>query len=108
MELVSEFVIRWNFSNRVRMIEHEILPFSGPRRRKADHDENERIHEFFNMKCDTCEFEFTSLKTAKLHYFDAHQIPDGYLKCCGIKFKVNSKINDHIQYHLDPESYKYI
>lgn len=76
------------------------------KRRKFDDEHNDRMLEFFDMKCELCECKFTTLKHAKLHYFDAHKISDGYLKCCNFKFETNRKINDHVRYHLDPESFR--
>lgn len=76
------------------------------KRRNFDDEHNDRMLEFFDMKCELCECKFTTLKHAKLHYFDAHKISDGYLKCCNFKFETNRKINDHVRYHLDPESFR--
>lgn len=66
------------------------------------------MNEFFDMECDLCAFKFTSLQHAKLHYFDEHQIIDGYLKCCRKKFKNLRQINDHLQFHQNPEEYKWV
>lgn len=63
------------------------------------------------MDCELCDFKFTSLQHAKLHYFNQHDISDGYLKCncTDIKFKTNYSIYDHIEFHLgnNPDRYKY-
>lgn len=70
-----------------------------------------RVEEFFEMDCELCGFQFTSLQHAKLHYFNQHEISDGYLKCSctDIKFKTNNSIYDHIEFHLgnSPDRYKY-
>lgn len=64
------------------------------------------------MGCELCDFQFTSLEHAKLHYLEEHKKTDGYLKCgCGdIKFKTNYSICDHIEFHLgnNPDRYKYV
>lgn len=69
-------------------------------------DLSDKIHEYFEMQCDLCAIQFTSLQHARLHYFDDHQSNDGYIKCCGIKFKTDRSVNDHIRFHLDPEKYR--
>lgn len=82
------------------------------RNSKSLHVHRDRIEEFFEMGCELCDFQFTSLEHAKLHYLEEHKISDGYLKCgCGdIKFKTNNSIYDHIEYHLgnNPDRYKYV
>lgn len=38
------------------------------------------IKSFFDMHCDVCKLQLSSLQHAKLHYLDEHNIPDGYIK----------------------------
>lgn len=35
---------------------------------------------FFDMTCDVCETQLSSLQHAKLHYLEEHNIHDGYIK----------------------------
>lgn len=81
------------------------------RSKSLQHHKN-RIDEFFEMKCELCDFHVTSLEHAKLHYLEEHSIKDGYLKCsCGdIKFKTNMSLYDHIEFHLgnNPDRYKFV
>lgn len=38
------------------------------------------IKTFFDMHCDVCKVQLSSLQHAKLHYLEEHNIPDGYIK----------------------------
>ncbi|XP_031622031.1 zinc finger protein 888-like [Contarinia nasturtii] len=61
---------------------------------------------YFDMKCELCKIEVSSLQHAKLHYLEEHDIPDGYIKCCDMKFRELKNINDHLQYHMNPSIFK--
>lgn len=61
---------------------------------------------YFQMKCDLCDTQFNSLKMARSHYVSEHDVPYGYIKCCGIKLRANSVVLDHIQWHINPDKYK--
>lgn len=76
-----------------------------PRRNLNAIPHNSNIREFFEMNCDVCKIELTSLQHAKLHYLE-HGIPDGYIKCCDMKFKQIKDVNDHILYHIDPHIFR--
>lgn len=65
------------------------------------------IRTFFDMQCEICKTELSSLQHAKLHYLEQHDIPDGYIKCCEMKFREVKNINDHLRYHLNPNIFKY-
>lgn len=74
------------------------------------HLTDERATEFmlsnFDMKCDIeqCDINetFISLKDAKTHYADHHNIHDGYIKCCNTKFKFQLAAKEHIEWHINP------
>lgn len=72
----------------------------------AVHPDSERIKLFFDMQCDVCKMQLFSLQHAKLHYLEEHDIPDGYLKCCEMKFRELKSINDHLEYHVNPNIFK--
>lgn len=61
----------------------------------------------FNMKCDHCDTVFDTLKTARAHYLLKHRIQQGYLKCCTLTFATNTSLVDHIQWHLNSDTFKY-
>lgn len=62
----------------------------------------------FNMKCDLCDTVFDSLKAAVPHYLSKHDNPYGYLKCCNIRLRYSREVLDHIQWHIDPDTFKYV
>lgn len=57
----------------------------------------------FNMKCDHCDNVFKSLQEAQFHYMHEHQIADGYVQCCGVKFKHIAAMEGHAFYHIRPD-----
>lgn len=57
----------------------------------------------FVMKCDYCDSVFKSLQEAQYHYMHEHDIADGYIQCCGLKFKKSTNIEGHVLWHLRPE-----
>lgn len=58
----------------------------------------------FDMSCDQCDVMFDSFTHAKRHYLSEHSEPKGYIKCCSKKMKSLVKIDEHIQWHKNPES----
>lgn len=58
----------------------------------------------FDMSCDQCDVMFDSYPHAKRHYLSEHSEPKGYIKCCNKKMKSLAAIDDHIQWHKNPES----
>lgn len=74
------------------------------KRKILDASEIERIvTEQFDMKCDHCDSIFKSLQEAQYHYMHEHQIADGYIQCCGLKFKKAINIEGHVLWHLRPD-----
>lgn len=63
---------------------------------------------YFDMYCDVCGFELSTLtlQEAQYHYKHEHNMPDGYVKCCGLRLKSHETINKHILYHLKPDFLK--
>lgn len=59
-----------------------------------------------DMTCDMCDSEFESLPEAQYHYLHEHNISDGYIKCCSIKYKTIEKLKKHLFWHLHPEELK--
>lgn len=76
---------------------------------KLDTVEVDRIMaKYFDMSCDLCEnsYEANSLQQAQHHYMQVHQVPDGYIKCCGLHFKTKYGILEHIPYHMDESAFR--
>lgn len=58
----------------------------------------------FDMSCDQCEAMFESFPHARRHYLSDHGDSKGYIKCCSKKMKSLTAIDEHIQWHKNPES----
>ncbi len=68
--------------------------------------ENAQIREFFNMKCELCDdHEFGTLVEAMEHYGIVHKTR-GYLTCCRRKFWLRYQIMEHINIHINPDTYR--
>lgn len=65
-----------------------------------------KLADFFTMRCDMCdEGTFSSFQGAKEHYSQSHGII-GYLVCCDKKFVKAKTVDDHFQWHINPEVHK--
>lgn len=64
---------------------------------------------YFDMSCDwdDCHEIFNTFEEAQMHYDNVHQNPNGYIKCCDIQFNEWRLVKDHINWHLNPEFFKY-
>lgn len=64
------------------------------------------IPSYFDTSCDQCQAIFQTLSEARTHYIDQHSSFNGYIKCCGKRFKKRGHVADHIQWHQNPNSFK--
>lgn len=64
------------------------------------------MDKYFDRKCWQCDTEFDTLKMAKIHYSSSHRNPNGFLSCCNLKLKTNVAVFDHIQWHIDPHTFR--
>lgn len=62
--------------------------------------------ENFDMSCDNCEAMFTSFADAKRHYLVEHGEPKGFIKCCNKKMNSLVDIEEHIEWHNNPEIFR--
>lgn len=72
----------------------------------TNYPDTSTIQSLFDMQCDLCKIELSSLQHAKLHYLDEHDISDGYIKCCDRQFREIKHIKDHLEYHKNPNIFK--
>lgn len=68
---------------------------------------DENLKKYFDLKCDVCRVEMSSLQHAKLHYFEVHGNDNGYIKCCSKEFRKLKDVNDHLLFHYNPDVFKY-
>lgn len=82
---------------------------SGRKRRKRDLPQtlkdDELIRSWCKMQCTLCDKTFYRFPDAKKHYRDEHQA-NGFVICCKKKFFRRIRALEHIQRHLDPETFK--
>ncbi|XP_055314042.1 zinc finger protein 62-like isoform X2 [Sitodiplosis mosellana] len=64
------------------------------------------IEEYFDRKCEQCDVQLDSITMAKSHYSSEHKNPKGYLRCCGTKMYSNRTVLDHVQWHIDPDTFR--
>lgn len=66
-----------------------------------------RLADFFTMRCDFCDdVTFSTFQDARQHYQNTHEMR-GYLVCCDRKFMKPKSVDDHFQWHINPEYLKY-
>lgn len=62
------------------------------------------IPNYYDMKCELCNYEFKSLNKAYAHYRFEHDNAKIKLKCCPQRI-LSSDLRDHILYHMNPDLY---
>lgn len=70
---------------------------------------NNDLSRWFSMRCDIClnDTPFSSFQHAKQHYKSVHGVT-GYLVCCNKKFVKAKTVDNHLQWHINPELNKYV
>lgn len=74
--------------------------------KRKKQQEKDLLAKYFDLSCDKCEAVFDSLLEAITHYQNVHDDPNGYIKCCNIKFQDANLVKDHVQFHENPEIFK--
>lgn len=69
-------------------------------------EEDQRIREFYNLKCDLCSNKSDTFIEVRAHYRIEHKQRRGYLSCCNRKFFYRGEILEHMHWHLNPEAFK--
>lgn len=70
-------------------------------------DDERKISEFFNLKCDQCLVIFSSFFDLKTHQQSQHNVKHGFIYCCNKKFNRHAKLIEHMHWHLNPDSFRY-
>lgn len=71
-------------------------------------EEDEKIRNFYNLKCDVCGHVSLTFIQLRAHYRIQHNIRRGYVKCCNRKMVHRGALQEHILWHLNPDTFKYI
>uniref|UniRef100_A0A182QVB5 C2H2-type domain-containing protein n=1 Tax=Anopheles farauti TaxID=69004 RepID=A0A182QVB5_9DIPT len=73
---------------------------SPPKRKYKSMDEtNQRLREFYDMKCELCDEKLDSFTALKNHYYKQHQV-QGYIKCCERTFHSRYRLLEHLSKHV--------
>ncbi|XP_055314289.1 transcription factor grauzone-like isoform X2 [Sitodiplosis mosellana] len=64
------------------------------------------IEKYFDRKCEQCDVQLDSITMARIHYSSEHKNENGYLRCCGTKMYNKKTILDHVQWHIDPDTFR--
>ncbi|XP_013114991.1 zinc finger and BTB domain-containing protein 41 isoform X2 [Stomoxys calcitrans] len=68
---------------------------------------NEMIFKFMEaIKCVECPESFQCYKEYRQHFRLAHFRKEFYFECCKRKFKSQSRVLEHVQFHNNPEAFK--
>lgn len=76
---------------------------------KYDHEDLTKqiaAYPLSDLSCDFCEAIFVSFGEAKRHYLQLHNTRRGYIKCCKKRLRTRGHIIEHIQWHVNPETFK--
>lgn len=65
----------------------------------------EEILKNFGTTCDVCSVDLKSLDNAISHYKEHHKMT-GYIKCCRLKFVNHKLLDDHIEWHINPNIFR--
>uniref|UniRef100_A0A182NM80 C2H2-type domain-containing protein n=1 Tax=Anopheles dirus TaxID=7168 RepID=A0A182NM80_9DIPT len=73
---------------------------TSPKRKYKSMDEtNQRLREFYDMKCEICDEKLDSFTALKNHYYKQHQV-QGYIKCCERTFHSRYRLLEHLSKHV--------
>lgn len=59
---------------------------------------------YMRVHCELCDYPFETLALARIHCRNAHNTTAKFV-CCDRRLRIYN-INDHLQYHLNPDVYK--
>ncbi|XP_039435347.1 transcription factor grauzone-like [Culex pipiens pallens] len=68
-------------------------------------EENKKLNEFFQMRCDMCEETAESFNALKSHFRSNHG-RHGYIMCCKKKLSKRTHLLEHREWHLNPKAFR--
>ena len=66
--------------------------------------DDKQIRDYDKMKCELCSMQFKTFHEIRIHFRKIHN-QKGYIECCNKKYYERNRIVQHIQVHLDPNSF---
>lgn len=73
----------------------------------TDYEMRQEILNQFDTTCDICSKVLGSLANATNHYKKSHKTI-GYIRCCRLKLKTEDKVEEHIEWHINPEVFRQV
>lgn len=68
--------------------------------------DDERIRDFFDLKCELCANRSSTFRDVKQHYRVEHGKERGFVTCCKRKFFRRGTLLDHLSWHLNPDDFR--
>lgn len=68
--------------------------------------DEEKIREFFKLSCDECAVTFTTFSKLQIHQKAVHNHKQGFVYCCNKKINRQAKLFEHMNWHLNPDSFR--
>lgn len=62
---------------------------------------------YVDQTCDICHVQLNTLAGAKKHYLIQHRHPKGYIKCCKLKLPGKMDLINHLNWHINPNIFRY-
>lgn len=69
-------------------------------------DEDEKLRNFYNLKCEVCGAISLTFIELRAHYRTVHSISRGYVKCCKRKMVNRGALQEHMFWHLNPDAFR--
>lgn len=69
-------------------------------------DVQKKIVEFFDLCCKECSVTFPTFRTLARHQRSVHNHKVGFIYCCNKKLNRQAKLLEHLNWHLNPESFR--
>lgn len=66
-------------------------------------EDEEKISEFFDLRCAECAIAFPTFAKLKFHQKAVHNHKEGFVYCCNKKLNRRAKLVEHMNFHLNPE-----
>lgn len=72
---------------------------------KERSEEDEKLRNFYNLKCEVCGVILLTFIELRAHYRTVHSIRRGYVKCCKRKMVNRGALQEHMFWHLNPDAF---
>ncbi|XP_055614073.1 zinc finger protein 43-like [Uranotaenia lowii] len=85
--------------------DEKIVPKPQSERSRKVQEDNELFQQYFDLTCDSCGAKFPTFAQLQTHSIETHK-KQAYIFCCSLRFKVRSRLLEHLRYHQNPEQFR--